>query len=164
LLFAQAETSGAEDSNKETLVTFSSPVEAPGILLPAGAYVFKLTGADTDHVVVQVFDAGEGAPLAEFNTIPVSRAEATEESVVTFAEHAEGRPAALRQLFYPGETEGVEFVYEEQTPQQTVDDDGDEEDEPAAVEESSTRFSKDRPFYVILIPLPDQDESGASYY
>jgi hypothetical protein len=83
LLFAQTENSNNEDSNKETLVTFSSPVEAPGMLLPAGAYIFKLIGNGADHVVIQVFDAGEGAPLAEFNTIPTSRAEATEESVVT---------------------------------------------------------------------------------
>jgi hypothetical protein len=69
----------------------------------------------------------------------------------------------LRQLFYPGETEGVEFIYEGQTQQQNVDDDGDEEDGPAAVEESA-RLAQNRPFYVVVIPLPDQDESGASYY
>ena len=32
----------ADEGNQKTTLTFSEPVELPGIVLPAGKYVFKL--------------------------------------------------------------------------------------------------------------------------
>jgi hypothetical protein len=44
-------------------------------------------------------------------TIPDERATPTDEAVVTFKERVAGSPEAIRTIFYPGETTGMEFVY-----------------------------------------------------
>ena len=44
-------------------------------------------------------------------TIPDKRSTPTDEPVVTFVERAAGSPEAIRSIFYPGETTGMEFVY-----------------------------------------------------
>jgi hypothetical protein len=49
----------ADDWNKKTTLTFSQPVELPGIVLPAGTYVFKLVDLPGARNVVQVFNAEE---------------------------------------------------------------------------------------------------------
>jgi len=45
----------ADEWNKETIVTFSEPVQVPGKVLQAGTYVFKLADSDSDRDIVQVF-------------------------------------------------------------------------------------------------------------
>ena len=52
-------TASAQRWDKKTTVTFSAPVEIPGInaqVLPAGTYVFRLLDALSDRNVVQVFN------------------------------------------------------------------------------------------------------------
>jgi hypothetical protein len=44
-------------------------------------------------------------------TIPDRRVDATDTTVVTFEERASGSPEALHSWFYPGDKDGVEFVY-----------------------------------------------------
>ncbi len=45
-------TATADDWNRETVVTFSGPVEVPGVgaqTLPAGTYVFKIFDSQSDR-------------------------------------------------------------------------------------------------------------------
>jgi len=45
----------ADEWNKMTVVTFSAPVEIPGVgaqVLPAGTYVFKLLDSQSDRHIV----------------------------------------------------------------------------------------------------------------
>ena len=49
----------ADEWNKKTTVTFSAPVEIPGVgaqVLPAGTYVFKLLDSQSDRHIVQIFN------------------------------------------------------------------------------------------------------------
>jgi hypothetical protein len=43
--------------------------------------------------------------------IPAYRVEPTDKTVVTFEERAAGSPEVLHKWFYPGDTNGLEFVY-----------------------------------------------------
>ncbi|MGD0510084.1 MAG: hypothetical protein ABSA27_19960, partial [Terriglobales bacterium] len=48
----------AGDWNRETVITFSGPVEVPGVgaqILPAGTYVFKIFDSLSDRHIVQIF-------------------------------------------------------------------------------------------------------------
>ena len=45
----------ADEWDKKTNVTFNEPVEVPGVVLPAGSYVFKLADSESDRHIVQVF-------------------------------------------------------------------------------------------------------------
>jgi hypothetical protein len=75
----------ADEWDKETVVTFSAPVEVPGKDLLAGTYVFKLA----------------------VPTIRIAPADAT---ILTLKETA-GTSEAVKSWFYPGDTDGLEFVY-----------------------------------------------------
>jgi hypothetical protein len=107
-------TALAQSWNKKTAVTFSGPVEIPGIsaqVLPAGTYVFKLMDSLSDRHIVQIFNKDETHLYATILAIPNYRLKATDKTVITFGERAVGDPQAIRAWFYPGDNSGQEFVY-----------------------------------------------------
>jgi hypothetical protein len=100
--------------NKRTSVTFSAPVEIPGVgaqVLPAGTYVFRLLDSQSNRHIVQIFNKDESHVYATILAIPNYRLRATDKTVMTFAERAAGEPQAIRAWFYPGDNSGQEFVY-----------------------------------------------------
>ena len=97
--------------DKLAYLTFSAPVQIPGVVLNAGTYRFRLTNPDTSRNVLQVLSNDGSTVYAMFHTIPDGRATLTEEPVVTFRETPAGVPPAVRSLFYGGEYRGYEFVY-----------------------------------------------------
>jgi hypothetical protein len=107
----------ADDWDKKTTITFSGPVEIPGVhlqgwgVLPAGTYVFKLLDSKSERHIVQIFNADETVIYATILAIPNYRLRVTDKTVITFNEGIEGRPEALRAWFYPGMNWGEEFVY-----------------------------------------------------
>lgn len=107
----------ADDWNRKTVVTFSGPVEIPGVhlqgwgVLPAGTYVFKILDSQSDRHIVQIFNKDETTIYATILAIPNYRLKATDKTVITFRERPAGEPEALRAWFYPGRNWGEEFVY-----------------------------------------------------
>jgi len=110
-------TARADEWDRKTEVTFSGPVEIPGVhlqgfaVLPAGTYVFKILDSQSDRHIVQIFNKDESIIYATILAIPNYRLKATDKTVVTFTERPAGEPEALRAWFYPGRTSGEEFVY-----------------------------------------------------
>jgi hypothetical protein len=105
----------ADDWNRKTVITFSGPVEVPGVgqhNLPAGTYVFKILSSQSDRHIVQIFNQDETQVLTTILAIPNYRLKATDKTVITFRERPAGEPEALRAWFYPGREWGEEFVYE----------------------------------------------------
>ena len=104
----------ADTWDKKTTVTFSAPVEIPGVgaqVLPAGTYVFKLLDSQSNRHIVQIFNERGDHVYATILAIPNYRLKSTDETVMTFRERAAGEPEALRAWFYPGNNWGQEFVY-----------------------------------------------------
>lgn len=107
----------ADDWNRKTEITFSGPVEIPGVhlagwgVLPAGTYVFKILDSQSDRHIVQIFNKDETTIYATILAIPNYRLKATDRTVITFRERPAGEPEALRAWFYPGRNWGDEFVY-----------------------------------------------------
>jgi hypothetical protein len=107
----------ADDWNRKTTITFSGPVEIPGVhltgwgVLPAGTYVFKILDSQSDRHIVQIFNQEETMIYATILAIPNYRLKATDKTVITFTERPAGEPEALRAWFYPGRNWGEEFVY-----------------------------------------------------
>jgi hypothetical protein len=110
-------TAKADEWNNKTVMTFSGPVEIPGVhqtgwgVLPAGTYVFKLLDSKSDRHIVQIFSADEKTVIATILAIPNYRLKATDKTVISFSERPAGEPEALRAWFYPGKNWGDEFVY-----------------------------------------------------
>jgi hypothetical protein len=102
----------ADQWDRKTVVTFSGPVEIPGVhlagwdVLPAGIYVFKILDSQADRHIVQIFNEDE-----TILAIPNYRLKATDKTVISFRERPAGQPEALRAWFYPGRNWGEEFVY-----------------------------------------------------
>ncbi len=107
----------ADSYNEKTVITFSGPVEIPGVhlkgwgVLPAGTYVFKIVDSKSDRHIVQIFSKDEKTVYATILAIPNYRLKATDKTVITFRERPAGEPEALRAWFYPGKAWGEEFVY-----------------------------------------------------
>jgi hypothetical protein len=101
----------ADEWNKKTILTFSGPVQIPGVTLPAGSYVFKLADLQGNRHVVQVFDKDEKKIYTTMLAIPNDRLEPADKPIVLFSERASGSPQAVKVWFYPGERIGNEFVY-----------------------------------------------------
>jgi len=104
----------ADDWNRKTVITFSGPVEVPGVgaqTLPAGTYVFKILDSQSDRHIVQIFNQDETHVFTTILAIPNYRLKTTDKTVITFRERPAGQPEALRAWFYPGHEWGEEFVY-----------------------------------------------------
>jgi hypothetical protein len=107
----------ADEWNRKTVMTFSAPVEIPGVhlagwgVLPAGTYVFRILDSASDRHIVQIFNKDETTVYATILAIPNYRLKATDKTVMTFRERPAGQPEALRAWFYPGQNWGEEFVY-----------------------------------------------------
>jgi hypothetical protein len=114
---AVASSARADEWDKKTTITFSGPVEIPGVhlqgfgILPAGTYVFKVLDSKSDRHIVQIFSKDELTIYATILAIPNLRLKATDKTVMTFRERPAGQPEALRAWFYPGKEWGEEFVY-----------------------------------------------------
>jgi len=107
-------SASAQPRSRKTVVTFSAPVEIPGVdaqILPAGTYVFKLLDSKSDRNIVQIFNKNQTHVFSTILAIPNYRLKATDKTVMTFAERAAGQPQAIRAWFYPGDNFGQEFVY-----------------------------------------------------
>jgi hypothetical protein len=101
----------ADESDKLMIFTFSGPVEVPGAVLPAGTYEFKLADPTGDRNVIEILNEDGSKVYAMMLTTPIDRSTPTEEPVVTFEERAAGSAEAVRAVFYPGETTGMELMY-----------------------------------------------------
>jgi hypothetical protein len=104
----------ADDWNRETVITFSGPVEVPGAgaqTLPAGTYVFKIVDSQSDRHIVRIFSQDKTHVFTTILAIPNYRLKTTDKTVITFSERPAGQPEALKAWFYPGRSWGEEFVY-----------------------------------------------------
>jgi len=101
----------ADDRNKATKLTFSEPVEVPGMALGAGTYWFQLADIRANRNIVQIWNEDRSHLIATILAIPDYRKHATDSPVVKFDERPTGTPEAIQAWFYPGDNFGQEFVY-----------------------------------------------------
>ena len=90
--------------------TFSAPVEVPGRVLPAGTYVFK--ALEPGHLT-RILSADEKTVYGTFFTVPEERLQPVEKATIILDENAPGAPEKVQVWFYPGNSTGSEFMYQE---------------------------------------------------
>jgi len=109
--------------NKRTFLTFSGPVQMPGVTLPAGTYVLLVANPDSPSVL-KVLDAKERHVLSQFYYVPTpdrtiqEANKANGKPVVTFHEAAKGMAPAIRLFYYPTDLSGKEFLYPKEQAEQ----------------------------------------------
>jgi hypothetical protein len=109
----------ADETDQKTAFTFSEPFQVPGRMLPAGTYLFE-TDRDNSNIV-RVFNANGTILEAQLLTIAAER-EMPDKTSVTLANAEPGNPNYVVKWFYPGDTEGHEFIYPKQQQQQIAQD------------------------------------------
>lgn len=101
----------ADESDKLTYLTFSKPVQLPGVTLPAGRYRFQLADVEESRRVIKVQSEDGKKQIAMLLTVPNQLRDVPKDSLVLFRETAQGQPDAIRSWNYPGERIGYEFIY-----------------------------------------------------
>jgi LPXTG-motif cell wall-anchored protein len=100
-----------DEGNKKTIITFSEPVQVPGMVLPAGTYVFKLYDSLSDKNIVQIWTADGTKLITTILAIPNEKISPAGKTILNYEERPVDQPQALKAWFYPGDNRGQEFVY-----------------------------------------------------
>ena len=98
----------AEPMDRAIRLSFSQPVEIPGMVLPAGSYVFEdlqLGG------LTRIWDANGLHVRATVITVPTERREPEENNTVILKKNGQHAPERVDAWFAPWESIGSEFVY-----------------------------------------------------
>jgi hypothetical protein len=98
----------ADETNEQTKITFSTLIQIPGQVLPAGTYIFQQADSN-DLNLIQIFTADRSALLATVQTVSAERREPASDTVITLAEPENGDPVLVK-WFYPGRTIGHELA------------------------------------------------------
>jgi len=101
----------ADEGDQKTTITFSKPVELPGIVLPAGTYIFMMMDHLANNNMVVVLSEDKKKVYGIIRTIPDYRVDRTSETSIIFEERAAIAQPAIKEWFYPGMRYGHEFVY-----------------------------------------------------
>ena len=101
----------ADESDKLTYLTFSKPVQLPGVTLPAGRYRFQLADVEESRRVIKVQSEDGRKQIAMLLTVQNQLRDVPKDALVLFQETAQGQPDAIRSWNYPGERIGYEFIY-----------------------------------------------------
>jgi hypothetical protein len=105
-----APTAKADEWDKETVVTFSAPVQVSGKTLPAGAYVFKLADSLASRDIVEIFSPDRQHLVTTFLATATTRLTPADSAIVTLEHEATDKPA-VNSWFYPGDMDGREFPH-----------------------------------------------------
>lgn len=96
-----------EGSPSEHLMSFSGPIEIPGVGLPAGSYLFRFITPS----IVQVTSSDRSTVYGMFLTTPASRHDDRGDQEMTFETERNGTPARIQGWFFRDSLNGVAPVY-----------------------------------------------------
>jgi hypothetical protein len=111
LVAALAVPAQANECDKETYLTFSDPVSLPGVVLPAGTYLFSHPDCSADDHVLRVSSKDGSTVYATLLVSSEDRPTPSDQPMVVLAEMPNGSPRAIKAWFYPGETIGDGLIY-----------------------------------------------------
>jgi hypothetical protein len=101
----------ADESDKLTYLTFSKPVQLPGMTLPAGRYRFQIADQEESRRVIKVGSDDGKKQYGMLLTIPNEVRTPPKDALVLFGEAPADQPDAVKAWVYPGESIGYEFIY-----------------------------------------------------
>ena len=102
-------SAGAQVLSEKMRVSFPQPIEVPGVVLPAGTYVFE--SLESEHLN-RIMSADQMHVYAVVSTIPEERLTPSEKGTVQLGESSKGTPQKVSAWFLPGPSDGSEFIYD----------------------------------------------------
>jgi len=111
VLFTPAILHG-DEWNRKTRFMVNQTTEVPGAVLePNTRYVIKVLDSPSERHLVQIYNDDESKMLTMFMCAADERTEPTDKTVFTFIETQPGYPMPIKEWFYPGHLDGLEFIY-----------------------------------------------------
>lgn len=110
-------TAHADEVNETTTITFSAPVQIPGQVLPAGSYRLEQADPDGNQNLIRISNVDRTMVYATLETVSAYRKEPGDLAIV-LAQPENGNAEMLVKWFYPGRSNGHEFLYSKQQEQQ----------------------------------------------
>ena len=111
-LAAQPPLVAESNIHRTMFVTFSRPVQLPGVTLDAGTYIFEVANPLDTSDVVRVISRDRRRPYYLGLTRKIDRpANAPERMVMTFGEAPAGTPPPIDAWYPAADTLGRQFIY-----------------------------------------------------
>src|SRR6266850_25892 len=112
VVFLAPSATHGDEWNLMTRFTVNHPFEVPGMTLqPNTRYVIRLYDSPSTRNVVQVLNDDETKLLTMFMAVSDQRLEPFDKTVFTFIETQPGYALPVKEWFYPGRLNGLEFIY-----------------------------------------------------
>jgi hypothetical protein len=100
------------DSRRTTYFTFSRAVQLPGVVLPAGTYIFEIANHESVGDVVRVSSRDRSKVHLMKFTRPIYRQPTRDmKPTITLGESPAGNPPPVKAWYPESETRGREFLY-----------------------------------------------------
>ena len=100
------------DTRRTTYLTFDRSVQIPGVVLPAGTYIFEVANHESDGDLVRVLSRDRSRVyLMAFTRFTYRASSRDLSSTITFGESSAGNPPSVKAWYPQDETRGREFMY-----------------------------------------------------
>jgi hypothetical protein len=106
---AQVAQSPDTPATRDTYFTFSQPVMVPNQTLPAGKYLFRVTG--TGRNIVEIYSSDKSKLIQRVMAVQAARSDSPERAEIRLIESSSNSPVAVGTWWYPSQRQGWEFIY-----------------------------------------------------
>ena len=111
-VLATSATEANFDTRRTTYFTFSGAVQMPGVVLPAGTYIFEVVNPNSSSDVVSVVSRDRKKVYLMQLTRFVERARTGNlKATIALGETSAGNPPPVKAWYPQFETRGREFIY-----------------------------------------------------
>jgi hypothetical protein len=100
------------DSRRTTYFTFSGSVQMPGVVLPAGTYIFEVANDNGTGDVVRVLSRDRSkVHLMKFTRFIYRPSDGNLKATISLGESSAGNPPPVKAWYPQSDTRGREFIY-----------------------------------------------------
>lgn len=111
-VLATSATGAIADTRRTTYFTFSRSVQMPGVVLPAGTYIFEVANPNSDGDIVRVLSRDRSkVHLMKFTRFVYRPMSGNLKATISLGESAAGSPPAVKAWYPQDEARGREFIY-----------------------------------------------------
>lgn len=106
---AQVPQSPDLPATRDVYFTFSQPVMVPNQTLPAGKYLFRVSGQGRN--IVEIYSGDKSRMIQRVMAVQAARSDSPERAEIRLIESSADAPVAVGTWWYPLQRQGWEFIY-----------------------------------------------------
>lgn len=106
---AQVPQSPDLPATRDVYFTFSQPVAVPNQTLPAGKYLFRVSGSGRN--IVEIYSGDKSRLIQRVSAVHAARSDSPQRAELRLIESSADSPVAIGTWWYPQQRQGWEFIY-----------------------------------------------------